>query len=110
MIDFRSLLAVAALAFAAVSAPVRAEGPAMPAYVLIIHPNGMTTIGEVNADAAGAVIAQSRQLSEPVVLMLSNGKAYLGGKSDTTMPDGRSMMDFISSNFCSDAQHQGGCG
>ena len=105
MIDFRRLLAVTAM-----SAPVRAEGPAMPAYVLIIHPNGMTTIGEINAGAAGAVIAQSRQLSEPVVLMLSNGRAYLGGKSDTTMPDGRSMMDFISSNFCRDAQHPGGCG
>jgi hypothetical protein len=110
MIDFRSLLAVTAFAFAAMSAPVRAEGPAMRAYVLIIHPTGMTTIGEVNADAAGAAIAQSKQLNEPVVLMLSNGKAYLGGKSDTTMPDGRSMMDFISSNFCSDAKHPGGCG
>ena len=110
MINLPSLFAITAFAFAAMSAPVRAEGPAMPAYVLIIHPNGMTTIGEVNADAAGAAIAQSKQLNEPVVLMLSNGKAYLGGKSDTTMPDGRSMMDFISSNFCSDAQHQGGCG
>ena len=110
MINLPSLFAITAFAFAAMSAPVRAEGPAMPAYVLIIHPNGMTTIGEVNADAAGAVIAQSKQINEPVVVMLSNGKAYLGGKSDTTMPDGRSMMDFISSNFCSDAQHPGGCG
>jgi len=110
MINLPSLFAITAFAFAAMSAPVRAEGPAMPAYVLIIHPNGMTTIGEVNADAAGAVIAQSKQINEPVVVMLSNGKAYLGGKSDAKMPDGRSMMDFISSNFCSDAQHPGGCG
>ena len=106
----RKLFIAGVFAATTTFAPVHADSLSKPAYVLIIHPDGMTTIGEVNAAAAGAVLAKSKQLSEPIVLMLSNGKAYLGGKPDTKMPDGTSMMDFITSNFCSDARHPGGCG
>jgi hypothetical protein len=106
----RKWFIAATFAAATMSAPVHADSMTTPGYVLIIHPDGMTTIGEVNAAATAAVLAQSKQLSDPVVLILSNGKAYLGGKPDTKMPDGTNMMDFITSNFCSDARHPGGCG
>jgi len=104
---FRSLATLGMLLVTA--APALAEGPA-PAYVMIIRPDGMSTIGAITVDASKAVIAHSKQLSEPVIVILSAGKAYLGDQATAKMPDGSTMMDFISGSFCSDAQHAGGCG
>lgn len=90
--------------------PAFAEGAAAPAYVMIIRSDGTLTSGEITRDAAAAVIPHATRLSEPIIVILSKGKVYLSDQPAAKMPDGSSMMDFLSSSFCSDAQHAGGCG
>jgi hypothetical protein len=103
---FRSFMALGMLLAAA--APALAQSPG-PAYVMIIHPDGMSTIGQITREASQTVIAHSKQLSQPVIVILSAGKAYLGDEPAAKMPDGSTMMEFIHGSFCSDARHAGGC-
>jgi hypothetical protein len=103
---FRTIAAAVALGLAAI--PAFAEGSAALAYVVIIRPDGMSTTGQITGAAAREVLAHSKQVGDPVVVIFAGGKAYLGDPGK--MPDGSSMMDFISSSFCSDARHTGGCG
>jgi hypothetical protein len=103
---FRTIAATVALGLSAM--PAFAESSAAPAYVVIVRPDGMSTTGQITGAAAREVLAHSKRVADPVFVIFADGKAYLGDSGK--MPDGSSMMDFISSSFCSDAQHTGGCG
>ena len=95
---------------APVATPAFAEDATAPAYVLIIRSDGTLTSGEITRDAAAAVIPHATRRSDPIIVIFSKGKVYMSDQPAAKMPDGSSMMDFLSSSFCSDTRHAGGCG
>lgn len=83
--------AAAALAMAA-AAPAFAQEAAsftMPAYMMVIYPNGRMDSFPLDKKMISEAMAHSHAATRPMMVLVENGKAYL--TTDTKMADGKMM-------------------
>ena len=87
------ILGLAAAATMAVAAPAFAEN----ADVMVVFPDGHTALMPVDSSTADTAMKTATAITAPIMVMVSNGKAYM--VSDSKMPDGKMLSDYLNSIF-----------
>jgi hypothetical protein len=92
---------------AAVALAVSAAGVAfaeeMPSYTLTVYPNGRMVTVPLDKKMTEEVLGHSKAATEPLMVTVSGGKAYL--TSDTKMPSGKMMSEYMATEYWNAAAH-----
>ena len=87
----------------AVSAAGAAFADVMPSYTLMVYPNGRFVVVPLDQKMTQEVLSHSKAATGPMMMTVSGGKAYL--TSDTKMPDGKMMSEYMGNEYWNEAAH-----
>jgi Mg-chelatase subunit ChlD len=93
-------LAFAVLAAASLAFPARAEvSDFAPTTVYMVYPDGRVVSGQLSQKASEMAMSHAKQIGEPVMVVISKGKAYMVTGLMEKMADGKPMVEYFNTHW-----------
>jgi hypothetical protein len=98
MMTSKKILLGLATAAVSIAAPAFAQdGGFLGNFMMILYPDGHTAMMPIDKKTSGEAMTSSKPIGAPIMVMVSNGKAY--EVTDMKMADGKMLSDYLGSTF-----------